>query len=93
MSLPALSSLCSAAFELAPGGASEVKVWTHSISPEWISEPLPTKLCVRCDSSCAGIRPGADRRESLAALQLRDVPVDVVLPLGSARPPGSAVRG
>jgi amino acid permease len=88
-SLSSLASLCSAAFELAPGGASEVKVWTHSISPEWISEPLPTKLCVRCDSSWRELDLAQTGGKALLPCDCETCQLTLLLPLGSARPPGS----
>jgi amino acid permease len=87
--LPALSSLCSAAFQLAPGGVGEVKVWTHSISPEWVSEPLPTKLCVRCDSSAREIDLAQTGGKALLPCNCETCQLTIVLPLGSARPLGS----
>jgi amino acid permease len=88
--LPSLASLCSAEFQLAPDGATEVKVWTHSISPEWISEPLPATLTAR-----AGGRPqefDLERTGGKVSLpctgekcQLR-----LVLPLGAGELPALA---
>jgi amino acid permease len=88
-SLPALASLCSAAFELAAGGASEVKVWTHSISPEWISEPLPTKLRVRCDGSPREFDLAQTGGKVTLPCDCETCRLTIDLPLGSARPPGS----
>ena len=89
-SLPALSSLCVATFQLASEGASEVKVWTHSISPEWISEPLPTKLCVRCHNSPQEFDLAQTGGKITLPCDGEACQLRLVLPLGAARSPGSA---
>ena len=88
--LPALSSLCAAAFELAPAGASEVKVWTHSISPEWVSEPLPTKLCVRCRNSPQEFDLAQTGGKVTLPCEGEACQLRLMLPLGAARSSGSA---
>jgi hypothetical protein len=40
--------LRSASIQLPATKASELKVWTHKITPEWRSEPLPARLSVQC---------------------------------------------
>jgi amino acid permease len=43
------SRLCSASIPLPVGRARELKVWVHKLTPEWRSEALPARLCVRSD--------------------------------------------
>lgn len=88
-SLPALSTLCAATFDVATGGASEVKVWTHSISPEWISEPLPTTACVRCGHTPQEFDLAQTGGRVLLPCQGEMCQVRLLLPLGATRSPAS----
>jgi amino acid permease len=47
--IPICGGLRFAAIQLPASEASELKVWVHTITPEWRSEALPARLCVRSD--------------------------------------------
>jgi len=46
--VPISRALRSASVQLPATEASELKAWTHKITPEWRSEALPAQLIVRC---------------------------------------------
>jgi hypothetical protein len=46
--VPISGELRSASIQMPATGAKELKAWTHRITPEWRSEPLPAHLSVRC---------------------------------------------
>jgi hypothetical protein len=46
--VPIPRELRSASIQLPATGARELKAWTHKLTPEWRSEPLPAHLTVRC---------------------------------------------
>jgi hypothetical protein len=46
--IPSFPALRTATFEVPAAEASEVKTWTHRITPEWHSEGLPAQLTVHC---------------------------------------------
>jgi amino acid permease len=85
--LPSLASLCSAEFQLDPDGAGEVKVWTHSISPEWISEPLPATLIAQVGGSLQEFDLAQTGGKVLLPCTGETCQLRLVLPLGAGRPP------
>ena len=46
--VPTSAELHTATIQMPATGAKELKAWTHRITPEWRSEPLPAHLSVRC---------------------------------------------
>jgi hypothetical protein len=63
--VPALSSLRGLTFTLPPTRARELKIWTHRVTPDGDSEPLPALVEVRCGSETRQVDLGLSRGQIL----------------------------
>jgi amino acid permease len=83
--IPGLSSLRSITFCLPPTPARELKLWTHRVTPEGDSEPLPSLAEIQCGDETRQVDLGLCGGQVLLPIPRAACQLRITLPVGGSR--------